>query len=321
MNLQTVNDQVREIPHKLKEGVELLCVFYAVGLKQQYVAFTITFVITLLYATLMDIGLGRSEYEVTLECVALVITFLLSFPFIISSRGKRESSSARLTLYTNPTVRGLIWIVVVVSLIPLTFFLLNLFSPNVYSAAPEPVKPTEALGQYYVPIASDERGNRATFATYILSDEYRWALASTELLQGGRREIIFTDQMKAIMSNASAIICVGTSSGEMNLSTPRQQAIKIEENRAAQRADTIARWVRAALTKPVPVYKLNLGYNLSEPSAYGSSESGNQRRVIIILVLKREPSVNLTQALRQAINENPMYKSILTQYSLFDLTS
>ena len=71
----------------------------------------------------------------------------------------------------------------------------------------------------------------------------------------------FTDEMKAVLDSAHEIICVGASSEELPGGVSFKAGRAQEEWRAARRADRIAVWVRQALSRPVPVRKLNIGHH------------------------------------------------------------
>ena len=84
-----------------------------------------------------------------------------------------------------------------------------------------------------------------------------------------------------------------------------------------KRAERIAMWVRQALSKPVPVRKLNVGHHMPTGKA---SDTSDQRRVVIILVLEREDGTNVDEALRAAMAlesvKAPIFEALLTRYSL-----
>jgi hypothetical protein len=92
---------------------------------------------------------------------------------------------------------------------------------------------------------------------------------------------------------------------------------KREEVRAGKRAERIGMWVRQALSKPVPVRKLNVGHHMPTGNA---NDTSDQRRVVIIIVLEREDGTNVDQALRSAMAlesiNAPIFEALLTRYSL-----
>jgi hypothetical protein len=122
------------------------------------------------------------------------------------------------------------------------------------------------------------------------------------------------------MNRSAEVICIGASSEEIEEGLSREDGRSREEWRAGQRAEAIARWVRAALSRPVNVRKLNIGHR--DPAAEQGAvvDTSDQRRVIIVLVLKMEDGVDLDQALlnalRQERRKQPIYETILTRYSL-----
>jgi hypothetical protein len=124
--------------------------------------------------------------------------------------------------------------------------------------------------------------------------------------------------MKAVLNDALEIICVGASSEEIPSGHSLNTGRALEEHRAARRADQIATWVRSALSKPLPVMKLNAGYHM--PTAVKAVDTSDQRRVVIILVLDHDNGTNVDEALRTAMKREsdraPIFQTLLTQYSL-----
>jgi hypothetical protein len=123
--------------------------------------------------------------------------------------------------------------------------------------------------------------------------------------------------MKKVLDTAQEIICVGASSEEVPSGVSFMKGREQEEWRAARRADRIAVWVRQALSRPVPVRKLNIGHHA--PTKRGRNTS-DQRRVVVILVLEKDQDINLDESLRAAMADEaeraPLFDSLLTDYSL-----
>jgi hypothetical protein len=177
--------------------------------------------------------------------------------------------------------------------------------------------PPELAGDVIVRNAKDEMGRSASFRILLFSDEFRWRLASYESLENEAAEPEFSPEMKTVLDSAAEIICVGASSEEMAPGVPVALGRTLEEERAARRAERIAMWVRDALSKPIPVRKLNVGHHIPTGTARDTSE---QRRVVIILVLQQQRDTNLDQALRAAMlresSRSPIFDALLTRYSL-----
>jgi len=165
-------------------------------------------------------------------------------------------------------------------------------------------------------LEKDEAGHRASFRVLLFTDEFRWRLSSYESLEQ-LAEPSFTTEMKNVLNKAKEIIAVGASSEEIVQGLSTEAGRKREEARAARRAERIAMWVRAALSSPIPVRKLNVGHHMPTK---GFKETSDQRRVIIILVIEREEGTNVDQALRQAMAlesvKAPIFEALLTRYSL-----
>jgi hypothetical protein len=177
--------------------------------------------------------------------------------------------------------------------------------------------PSEVTQDVIVRSAKDEHGRSASFRILLFSDEFRWRLASFEALENKREEPEFTAEMKAVLNSAAEIICIGASSEEMPPGLSVAQGRAQEERRAARRAEQIAMWVRKALSKPIPVRKLNVGHHARTE---GARDTSDQRRVVIVLVMHQDPRANLDQALRAAMAREsgraPIFDALLTRYSL-----
>ena len=75
--------------------------------------------------------------------------------------------------------------------------------------------------------------------------------------------------------------------------------------------------ISCALSKPVPVRKLNIGHHAPTK---GAGSTSDQRRVVVILVLDQDQGTNLDESLRGAMTQEagraPIFESLLTDYSL-----
>jgi hypothetical protein len=163
----------------------------------------------------------------------------------------------------------------------------------------------------------DQQGRRASFRVLLFTDEFRWRMSSYESLESSLEAPAFTPQMKAVLDRAREIIVVGASSEEIVPGLSLESGRRREEVRAGKRAQRIAMWVRPALSKPIPIRKLNVGHHLPTEKGLNTSD---QRRVVIILVLEREDGTNVDEALRSAMAlesvNAPIFEALLTRYSL-----
>ncbi|MDP1571369.1 MAG: hypothetical protein Q8L86_15345, partial [Vicinamibacterales bacterium] len=182
--------------------------------------------------------------------------------------------------------------------------------------APAPTPP-EVTRDVIVRHAEDAQGRRASFRILLFTDEFRWRLSSFDRLESGSGWPAFTDEMKAVLNQASEIICIGASSEELPAGLSPEAGRLAEERRAARRAEQIAVWVREAVSKPIPIRKLNVGHHVSTG---GTPDTSDQRRVVIILVLDQDRDTDLDQALRAAMAREsiraPIFETLLTRYSL-----
>jgi hypothetical protein len=180
-------------------------------------------------------------------------------------------------------------------------------------------KPPEVANDVIVRNAKDTHGRRASFRVLLFTDEFRWRMSSYESLESRLEEPAFTPEMKAVLDRAREIIVVGASSEEIVPGLPLEAARKREEVRAGKRAERIAMWVRQAISKPVPVRKLNVGHHMPTEKEK-ANDTSDQRRVVIIIVLEREDGTNVDEALRSAMAlesvNAPIFEALLTRYSL-----
>lgn len=184
-----------------------------------------------------------------------------------------------------------------------------------------PPKPPEVTRDVIVRRAVDLMGRRASFRILLFSDEFRWRLNSSEALDNMPPQPHFTPEMKTVLNDAKEVICVGASSEETPGGLSFERGRHEEERRAARRAEQIALWVRQAVSRPIPVRKLNIGHHVPTRTR----DTSDQRRVVIILVLDRDDSTNIDQALRAAMAQEsvraPIFEALLTKYSLTAATS
>ena len=189
-----------------------------------------------------------------------------------------------------------------------------------YTAPPAPENPPEVLTGDYIPYARDHQGKKASFVIHLLTDDYKWKLSRWDLLEDSQSEINFSPPMRRLMNSAVEIICLGASSEEIENGLSPDDGRQKEEWRASKRAESIAKWVRAVLENSVNVRKLNIGHRDPSNEPNGMLDTSDQRRIIIVLVIKEEEGVNMDQALRDAFQQErskqPIYETILTRYSL-----
>jgi hypothetical protein len=214
-------------------------------------------------------------------------------------------------------IQAIAWTISVAGLAAFGGWLTLATAAEVRRAIQVPPTPPGVAGDVVVRDVPDRSGRLASFRILLLSDEFRWRLNSSEEVEPGPAQPIFTPEMKAVLGKAREIICVGASSEEIPAGASHEEGRAREERRAARRADQIAAWVRGALSTPVPVRKLNVGHHVRTGR---SRDTSDQRRVVIILVLERDAGANLDQALRAAMLREtmhvPVFDALLTRYSL-----
>ncbi|OFW44792.1 MAG: hypothetical protein A3J29_20000 [Acidobacteria bacterium RIFCSPLOWO2_12_FULL_67_14b] len=179
-----------------------------------------------------------------------------------------------------------------------------------------PPTPPEVTHDLVVKDATDQQGRHASFRILLFTDEFRWRLNSFDEIEH-RGTPNFTEEMKEVLNSAEEIICVGASSEEIPSGVSYNLGRVQEERRAARRAEKIAVWVREVIRRPIPVRKLNVGHHTPTRD---KADTSDQRRVVIILVLKHDEGANIDQSLRSAMAGEslraPIFESLLTKYSL-----
>jgi hypothetical protein len=180
-----------------------------------------------------------------------------------------------------------------------------------------PPTPPEISHDLIIRNAKDDSGRNTSFRILLFTDEFRWRINSFDALEKEGERPQFTPAMIDVLNSAKEIICVGASSEEIPPGFTADKGRLLEEQRAARRAEKIAVWVREVLGRPIPVRKLNVGHHTPTGS---SSDTSEQRRVVIILVLDHDEDANIDQSLRTAMigeaARAPIFDSLLTNYSL-----
>jgi hypothetical protein len=176
-------------------------------------------------------------------------------------------------------------------------------------------------------------------------------------LNEGNEILPILSKQKDGLNLAEEIICIGASSQEFKSgSVKNQEAVTVEEDRAGRRANSIAKWIRPELNVPLKepdsvvvrllknlgvmsiieyfagkappppqrlVKKLNIGQWVKPQLNRTPKETEDQRRVVIVLVLRNEKGEYVPPddvALRNAFqvkgnNGEPIYSYILNEYS------
>ena len=218
---------------------------------------------------------------------------------------------------------ALMWWASAIAFLALSGGLMYVTATEVYRLARVlPPKPPEVVQDVVVRNVPDAVGRRASFRILLFSDEFRWRLNSWSVLERGLTHPVFTDEMKAVLNDAQEIICVGASSEEIPPGVTPEQGRAAEERRAARRAEQIAVWIRQAVSRPIPIRKLNIGHHAPTGQP---GDTSDQRRVVIILVLDSDDNIDVDEALRTAmVRESaraPIFDTLLTRYSLAERTS
>ena len=131
----------------------------------------------------------------------------------------------------------------------------------------------------------------------VLWDPYRWLIGSATLVGIDERESELIENIIKRFQNTETrpIIAVGLASHE-NSENPGQ-----EEFRANARADKLVALCQSHFIAKPEIYKLNLGVHKN--TGLTSVESATERRVILLVITKRENDTDLDSGVRNALIE------------------
>ena len=149
----------------------------------------------------------------------------------------------------------------------------------------------------------DKQGRRALFDVVVLTKNYGWVLGSTTELERENTKLnardieeeVLAPQLREGLGRARELIAVGVASQEGELDR--------EIQRGGLRAARIAQWVRGALGERIPMWTLNLGRYLEPCNECENEETSWQRPFVVIAVRETDQSVNLGEALRNAMSD------------------
>ena len=219
--------------------------------------------------------------------------------------GSRLLPRARTPLMSNIPAR-FTWIFLAVMAASLAVFINPPVKRPVDIPQPKPAPPPQIEARIQTE-GLDANQRPLPFTIYILSQELSWKLESVSDLDGSRP--LLNPELSAAVNRARDVFCVGTASFE--------GVTRREEERAGERAATLARWVGSAVRDPrsTRVFSLNAGQYKGPPEL----ESANQRKAIVLVADGHADDVDLGQALQSGLRkqqqEYPIVYSLLHQYS------
>ncbi len=146
----------------------------------------------------------------------------------------------------------------------------------------------------------DGEGRAASFDFIILSNDYTWALGSTQNVASKGETVpedkivdrVFAPGIKASLASSSDIIAVGLASSEGDRES--------EEARALARAKSVAGWM-AKVAPSVPLWTLTLGQYNKACKHQEDSDTSLERPLIMVGVRSKAEGTKLQQALANAI--------------------
>ncbi len=166
----------------------------------------------------------------------------------------------------------------------------------------------------------DRQGKTVKMTLIVLSEDFFWRFGGLSITnrQGHILRIadhLASEPMKAAIRNSRGLICIGTASEEGGL--------KLEEYRAALRANRLINWVVDTQPQINSVYALGLGQYQKNRLPSGKPENGlssnDQRRIILINITHMPARANLVEALKNGLNQLQPLPFELQQFSTFDL--
>lgn len=162
----------------------------------------------------------------------------------------------------------------------------------------------------------DLKGNSGAIETIVLSNDYAWAFQShTTVEREGQvadiRQHLMTPGISSEIAKYTDVIAVGTASNEGALTNSTEEA-----SRASRRADQLQLWIKEYVATSNPLHRLSLGYYKAEDL---KKQSSDQRRVVIVGVLRKDPALDLREALKNSLPFISTFPFKLREYSSFEL--
>lgn len=170
----------------------------------------------------------------------------------------------------------------------------------------------------YIISGKDYKGLKAYFRILILTQEQKWEFAKKSTTESGLSIEDFLPsylmQKIKLIKESKGVICIGSASYE--------GSVKYEELRAQERANNLGRVINKFLIENYisnNIYTLNIGKYV-DANFRKSLNSASQRRIIIVLIEKNsDDTVNINQALRNALENDSNIKINIRDYSSYKL--
>jgi len=168
--------------------------------------------------------------------------------------------------------------------------------------------------------STDRFGREMVVEIGVLWDPYRWVKGSTEQVSIDDAEKVKFSVGDVIRnfqdSEKRPIIVVGTASHENAVENP-----ELEIGRAQARADTLVSLCGEHFINRPHIYSLNLGAFKTDRKY--STFSASERRVILLVIMKGEDSLDLTSGVKNALIRAKVEQGFIfdaRDYSLFETT-
>lgn len=163
----------------------------------------------------------------------------------------------------------------------------------------------------------DKQDKPVQMELLVLSDEYFWIFGGLSItdrngLHLDLREHLASASMKNILEKSQGVVCIGTASEEGNR--------RLEEIRAAERADLLSHWIIDTQPDINTVYALGLGqYQKRDvPETEKAPSSEEQRRIILINIISNPENADLSTAIRNGLDSLKPLPFKLQRFSTFD---
>gem|GEM_PF-3449773 len=166
---------------------------------------------------------------------------------------------------------------------------------------------------------TDRQGNTAEMALLVLSGEFYWRFGGLNIINKNGQTLHLVDHLasaslRSIFSYSTGVVCIGTASEEGDL--------ELEEYRAGMRANLLVGWIMATQPQIKAVFALRLGQYQKESHTRTKKDndlsSEDQRRIILININQRPPSINLAEAVKNGLSRLPVLPFELERFSTFD---
>jgi len=178
------------------------------------------------------------------------------------------------------------------------------------------VGPDTITAVTHTEIGTDSSGKRASFAIDLIANEMHWALNRDDTVLLNKKpfdipEFFRFEGLQARFDSAVDLIAIGSASEEGD---------DLEEyDLARRRANQLKVWLRETVKNPHVQFRYLILGKFHGASQLSTDETAYQRSIVVVRVRQKEPGINLSEALHEALSKMSDLPFPLEKYPAFDL--